>query len=228
MFSHMRRGLQNLLDWPDHIKMRSMTGVSNSYQRWFQFRLRTLFALVAFVAIACWAIWVAWPWYAWGSEEAHFEQSVRQLKAGQRAGSEESLVVNGFGHVGQHAAQSRDGLEHTLIVRSWPNATYCLHTANKVNNGLGYPPNKRLKVELFRLPAGCLSRADNYNTVRCEFDFLRFLSNDRDGDPGFKYELIYSDTTTDPTALEPDKFDPVLAREQLMRIFGDTKSAAAK
>jgi hypothetical protein len=138
-----------------------------------RFSLRTLLIFVAVFAVASWGYFIGWPWY----QQLRFETTVRQLKVGMPEVRAYELLAFKFppdAGVGNAIDIKRDG---TVIRRFWPNVTYYLYLVNTRYK------HKLLQIELYKLPP--MSFVDT--------KFLNFLNGDRKTNPGFKYELIYSD-----------------------------------
>jgi hypothetical protein len=161
----------------------------------FQFGLRTMLLVVMAVAVLCWVYLIGWPWWTVYYQKFRFELAVKRLQPGTSQNFEYQFAqfdgIPGPWHTGQRN-QNQEG---TLIVRVWPDATYCLYTVSDVQDILyGYSRRTLVHAELFRLPAGCLSKPDSYpnEPILRQLAFLQFLEGDRTGDPGFKYELIFS------------------------------------
>src|SRR5215831_2879245 len=92
-----------------------------------RFRLRSLLLIVGLFALACWAYWIGWPWWQLHLEQADFEASIRQIKAGSSQEAARKLVrsktaVKIIVEPGENAAGELVSYE----VYCWKNAYYCI------------------------------------------------------------------------------------------------------
>jgi hypothetical protein len=187
-------------------------------RRWFRFSLRTVFVLVTLAAVGSWTYWIGWPWWLMHREQTQFEESVHQIKAGMTPTAASKLVswksritTSTVAFDWQH---NPIGLERYV----WPNAIYCIFYVVPAAKH-GTPSNGACSsVEVFHLPpvpAGYQARTgggrrsvtrtlpplkpDDIPMYGYMADFLEIISGDRKNNPGFEYELIYSDPPTKPS-----------------------------
>jgi hypothetical protein len=159
-----------------------------------------LLVVVTLAAVGSWGYWFGWPWLLWHSQQSRFVAAAQQVKVGMSRGAADALADFDGIRQGWFHLQPKHDQEGSLIARHWPNATYCLYTVATAQDSLGCPPGKLLKVELLKLPAGSLSIPDAYDSVLLAFSFLEFFDGDHKNNPGFQYELIYSDPPAKPAA----------------------------
>jgi hypothetical protein len=169
-----------------------------------------LLAVVTLAAVGSWAYWIGWPWWAIYREQHEFLAAVQQLKVGMPAISTKDLVTAGTKHRTGKTVREVRPLESQPILHSyfWSNATYCVllvETPEIVDpptqnipvslrmirqiTSAAPKPRQIVSIEVFRLPP---VPNDTVGIV-FQFDFLNHLVGDRKNNPGFKYELIYSD-----------------------------------
>jgi hypothetical protein len=173
------------------VELAGMIDVPTTRRRWFQFRLRTLLALVTFAAVASWAYWIGWPWWLLHKEQARFLESVTNLKAGV-LWKDVNLNCKTCGG-GQFAIP--EFRNKTIVMNCWPNVTYCvLIEVESAADGIN---ETCTKIELFRLPPLSLDEHVPGNSRSPKYEYLRsfflMIGGDRKDSGGFQYELIYSD-----------------------------------
>jgi hypothetical protein len=169
-----------------------MSNSSATRRRWFQFRLRTLLAMIAVVAIICWGYWIGWPWW----EQHRFESALCNLKAGVT-----QWQVAQIRNEGKTFFLSNDHFNTTITTIPRPNGLYCVYP---IFNGdwKGAIINRPCaKVKVFRLThLPPFNSAVGNREADLVSDFLQFLSDPKSDNPfPYKYELIY----TDPPEKEP-------------------------
>ncbi len=184
----------------------------------FRFGLRTLLAVVTLAAVGSWGYWIGWPsWVEW-REQKDFESSARQIKVGMTRNQWTNLIH--WNNSNRPASHDYDP-QHVrigLTWLAWSNAIYCIFY--RVPGGIGLNGDNNIpcsSVEVFRLPPiprGYRARTESGKTYEePEFkdfpdntllvylsDFQDFISGDRKNNPGFQYELIYSDPPATPAA----------------------------
>jgi len=178
-----------------------------------RFSLRTLLLAVAAAAVLCWACWVAWPSWLVYREQCQFEAMFKQLHVGNTTSDMLKLPLEDA-RARARAMELFAGYPTCgYCVRGWTNAVY-------VGVFLGESPMMResvpfKSVALYRLspipkdyqPLSPITRrawpritakdlanrsAEEERETYAE-DFLVFILYDPKHNPGFKYELIYSD-----------------------------------
>ena len=78
---------------------------------------------------------------------------------------------------------------------AWPNTIYCIYYVMPQSVSGNHYQSTFRSVEVFRLS----TRPPDYQGKYVQ-DFLKFISGDRTHNPGFQYELIYSDPPAKPKA----------------------------
>lgn len=120
--------------------------------KWPRFRLRTLLVAVTACAVLVWAYVVGWPWWQLYREQATFEESLKQLRAGitQDAGSD--LVRHETCFHRMMATESTPAGESVVFgVYSWDNACYCIcYVLSRSSGQVTRIPTRR--IEVYRLP----------------------------------------------------------------------------
>jgi hypothetical protein len=187
-------------------------------RRRFRFGLRTLLAVVTLTAVASWSYWFGWPWWVNWREQVAFENSVRQIKAGMTRNQWTDLIQ--WNNSNRPASHDYDP-QHVRVGLTWlvwPNAVYCIFY--RVPGGIGLNGDNNIpcsSIEVFRLPQiprGYKARTESgkeyespefkdfpdIQTLTYVSDFFGFISGDRKNNPGFQYELIYSDPPETPAA----------------------------
>src|SRR5262245_16903316 len=176
-----------------------------------RFSLRTLLLVVTAAAVFCWAYWIGWPWWLVYREQCAFEATVKQLHIGSTTNDMLALPLSD--------ARARAGvIERSFIypacgwfVRGWPNAVY-VGVVLIDESPIEHVRVRFKSVALYRLspipkdyqPFSAsirnASRAEYFANPKAEKaryiyaqDFLDFIIGDPKHNPGFKYELIYSD-----------------------------------
>jgi len=182
--------------------MAGMNEKTAKRRRWFQFRLRTLFVLVAVGALLCWGYWIGWPWFVSYREQLMWMDSAVQVRAGMTF--REAVEKSGEAKTG-HYSDSR--FNYGLPYRQanfldWPGVEYCICYTRDLTWGPDLPLER---IEIFRLSLPVAWYAHFHKKSRGPEDSVRyapaadheafadFVFGDRKNDPGFKYELIYSD-----------------------------------
>jgi hypothetical protein len=186
--------------------------------RRFRFGLRTLLAIVAVAAIASWACWVGRPLWLAHREQTGFEMIVKQLKAGIVTNKAVSMLGQGMASFGwdRGFAFIDDERHSGLMEFSWPNTTYAIYFEYRDKWDIStLSENPWANLEVFRLPnrpidytphtasgRKVIANLPLNSPERPEWayrqDLLEFLSGDRKNNPGFEYELIYSDPPVKP------------------------------
>lgn len=184
---------------------------TDSKRQWFRFSLRTLLAVVTLAAVGVW-VWTSMPLWLKGREQLDFERSARQIKAGMKLSDEKLLLSKQR----DYYSSSDTSYRPILLARyDWPNAIYCVYYVLD-QSPIKDPSDRRIEsVQIFRIPAvpdgyqprtlaGKRSIDRHVPPLKPEqkpiagymADFLDFLNGDRKNNPGFGYELIYSDPPT--------------------------------
>jgi len=184
----------------------------------FRFSLRTLLIVVALAAAASWAYWIGWPSWLVYREQCQFEATFKQLHVGSTTDDMLALRLS-------RAREVANVLPFTYpdcdwFVRGWPNAVYVAVFLGESSIKRGRVPSK--SVALYRLspipkdyqPLSASIRnawpgwtaeylaklkAEQVRSIYAQ-DFLYFIIEDPKHNPGFKYELIYSDPPAKPGA----------------------------
>ena len=176
-----------------------------------QFSLRTLMLVVTVIAAMCGAYWFGWPAWKNHQQQVRFESAVRQLKAGMTARAAEELLPVQSNYF-QLMHWQPDGNYEALSRHVLNNVVYCvLYKFDRLPSPDALTPYVSVKV--FRLPF--IPHGDdpadgnrNPGVTSGKMDppppggiltepyfnyFFWFVSEDRKINPGFEYELIYSD-----------------------------------
>ena len=122
-----------------------------------QFRLRTLLALLTACAALVWVYAIGWPWWALHREQADFEESLKQLKAGTTQDAGSNLVRYKTCFTRMMATGSTPAGEAVVFsVYSWNNACYCICyvLASRPSGNISWPSNPSHRG----LPAAYLHR----------------------------------------------------------------------
>jgi hypothetical protein len=180
----------------------------------FRFGLRTLLLLVTLAAVGSWGYWFGWPsWQAFRLRQK-FESNVRSLKAGDNLSGATTLA--GAKHDALMVLRQAEALYWSSGMCSYelPGATYCVFGEfPRLSRG-----TECVRIEVYRIPpmpSGYRSQRNKSNSPlkygsshsdlpghypQMEYtnDFFCFLNGDRKNNPGFEYELIYSDPPAKP------------------------------
>jgi hypothetical protein len=180
-------------------------------KRRLRFSLRTLLALVALAAIGSWSYWVARPWWLDYRERIAMEKSIKQFRPGMPLIEFHRLVSNGYLRLVRVTGFS-DGLNgHQVFDFDIGRAIYiaCIEVQPDPKGSseicrrlefyrLPFPPNDyraRTKhgaaVEASEVTPS--TSATERSRMLYMADFREFIAGDRANNPGFKYQLIYSD-----------------------------------
>ena len=183
-------------------------------RRRFRFGLRTLLVVVTLAAVGSWGFWFGWPaWQAFQLRKT-FESNVRSLKVGDHPTSTSNLA--GAKNDGLIVLQQAEATSWKTGMCSYelPGATYCVF-GEFPRLSLG---TECVRIEVYRLPPmppGYRSQrsksnaplkymsshsdlSGHYPQMEYTNDFFCFLNGDRKNNPGFQYELIYSDSPAKP------------------------------
>jgi hypothetical protein len=183
-------------------------------RRHFRFGLRTLLLLVTLAAVGSWGYWIGWPsWQAFRQRKT-FESNVRSLKVGDHLTGATNLA--GAKIDGLIVFQQAEAMYWKTGMCSYelPGATYCIF-GEFPRLSLG---TECVGIEVYLLPPmppGYRSQRSKSNShlkymsshsdlpvhyPQMEYtnDFFCFLNGDRKNNPGFQYELIYSDPPAKP------------------------------
>ena len=153
--------------------------------------------VVTLAAVASWGYWVGWPWWQNYCEQRSIECAAKQLKHGMTADD-----------ISQALTEPGHWTSRTNIVCDGPDCRGETHfdTGNAVyftyfelqgeGDSDAKTPCKSIHVFRFRrAPADTDNVCDAHAS-----DFFDFISGDRKTNPGFQYELIYSDPPAKPEA----------------------------
>jgi hypothetical protein len=190
-------------------------------KRRFRFGLRTLLIVVTLAAVGSWGYFVGWPWWVVYREQMSVERAAKQLKPGMtldEAGDILNASCSGFRVMHYQTACEDSGrgypICHGAVHFETTKAGYIAFF--EYERGLADLPNAVFKtVEVFRLPPVQANYQPRTSRGRSSLDhpsgnpadlpldmymedFFVFLSGDRKTDPGFQYELIYSDPPAKP------------------------------
>jgi len=178
-----------------------------------RFSLRTLLLVITAAAVLCWGYWVAWPSWLVYREQCQFEATFKQLHVGCTTEDMLALPLSEV-RAGVRAMEyfGRDRAWRWFM-RRWPNAVYVGVFLGESSMMSQRVPFK--SVALYRLspvpkgyqPLSAWMRkawprftAEDIANLKAEYasrvyaqDFLDFIIDDPNHNPGFKYELIYAD-----------------------------------
>jgi hypothetical protein len=160
-------------------------------RRRFRFGLRTLLAVVTLAAVGSWAYWFGWPWWQAIREEWRFIENVKKFSPGM-SWHDTQQIMHGVRQF------SMDEFPDQILEQYLgPNATYYIlcHTTKAPDGRLA----KCEMIEVFKTPA---LRSDVINNPESNVEQMRefflMIGGDRKNNPGFQYELIYSDPPAKP------------------------------
>jgi hypothetical protein len=191
-----------------------MNNAPSEHRRWFQFRLRTLLVVVTLAAVASWGYWVGRPWWQNYQQQVRFEAAVRQLKTGMTPDAAEALLpvkddyflIMQWQSGGMKEAMGRHVLNNSVYCvlykfdrvadRTTPCVSVLVFRLPHVPRGMaqadGNPDPGVAKDKMDPPPPGGILTEQYFNY------FFWFTSVDRKTNPGFEYELIYSDPPAKP------------------------------
>jgi hypothetical protein len=186
-------------------------------RRRFRFGLRTLLVVVTLSAVGSWAYWIGWPWWQIRREQLRPEGFVRRIHVGMSY--DDIFKPPGLPSGTNGSSFTLHGRRQFIVwlQYSWPNSMYVFCVRFPIKGpGLDLGPCDG--VELFALappPPNYHIRSENggeyieplgEESARFLFDnpyiydFLDFVLGDDKNNPGFEYELIYSDPSAKPVA----------------------------
>jgi hypothetical protein len=185
-------------------------------RRWFRFGLRTLFVVVTLAAVGSWTYWIGWSRWVTYREQVQFVESVEHIKVGMTAFQASKGLKPG-----SHITVFQSAIEHrpaeVLVGYAWEDCIYCIYYVCVGDSQPTFQGDKPLvKAQAFRLAAmptnyqwhgntyqsffqsipkseSSSHRVQKYSVAEYVQDFAGFISGDRKTNPGFEYELIYSD-----------------------------------
>jgi hypothetical protein len=172
-----------------------------------RFSLKVLLATVTVCALCSWVYFSIWPAWRLTREEADFEASVKQIKAGMTQSAAGKLLrwktclAKGIG-----AGTTPTGEMVMFGMYSWSNACYCICYI--------LPPPKDgqimaapcARVEVYRLPPVPDNYQSQMNSIGGDplsayvWDFQSVIYEKRPLPSLPSYELIYSDPPMKPSA----------------------------
>jgi hypothetical protein len=185
-------------------------------RRWFRFSLWTLFVLVTVVAVGSVAYWIGWPSWQDYCERTSVEKLFMTFKRGMTTDECENVFFDDYstfkGQVQFESSSSvRAGTGNINLDAG--KATYVAFIEFEPNGSDG-TVNTCKRIEVYQLPqpqVGYKARTEigrdlesryfatrpfgPYEFARLLYikDFNQFITGDRKNNPGFQYELIYSD-----------------------------------
>jgi hypothetical protein len=158
-----------------------------------------LFVVVTVAAVASWAYWVGWPWWLDSRERTRFEESAKKLKAGTTHLDAIELVSFDLRRQVIHKAIGSTESDFYVL----PGAIYAICYTIPKDPSIKHwsTPCKQLKV--FQIPPVSQEYLDLHrNMVSPERwyvdDISTQISRHGKSNPGFQYELIYSDPPAKP------------------------------
>ena len=183
-------------------------------RHWFRFSLRTLLVVVTLAAAASWGYWVAWPWQEHYREQQRVLDFAMQLKSGIDY-EELDDEINDRGDIpgrrgGTYTFDS-SGVLFILRRYEWPNVFYFVVARFVPPFGDSMKRCRSSSIETFRVhptpadyqPQTELGRREIRTSTadlleihrRNEYahDCLDSIAGNLQPNPGFEYELIYSD-----------------------------------
>jgi len=171
--------------------------------------------VVTLTAVASWGYWIGWPWWVIYRQQAQFVASVKHVKAGMTIQkglefADSDLHAKRIQITGKFDPKLRPVMCFFYL---WANAVYCVRCVGA--NWEQTPEYLHVDVdsplilfEVFRLPPmppNYLGQGYDgprlvalYGSHQYLADFAEFLYTDRKNNPGFQYELIYSDPPAKP------------------------------
>ncbi len=164
-----------------------------------QFRLRSLLISVTVCAVLAWVGVVGWPWWQLYREQAVFEESLKQLRAGTTQRSGGRLVRHETPFTKSMGGGSTPTGEYVLSsVYSWENACYCICyvlSRQPAGDPLRIPTSR---IEVYRLPPvppnyESPNLAGGFPATNYVRDSLPKMFGGRQGKSGEEVVLIYSD-----------------------------------
>jgi hypothetical protein len=171
--------------------MRTMEFSPAIRRRRFRFGLRTLLAVVTLAAVGSWAYCVGWPWWKLHQEQMQFESLAKHLKANVSDNQVwDRLAANPSYRIWWNKTDGEPSEQYYLVPNKWPNAVYFVSSVKSKSDG------KWLRHQVYRLSSNSSEEAfrDSIGSL------VRFLNRGQTGDPGFPYEVIYSDPPETPAA----------------------------
>jgi hypothetical protein len=186
-------------------------------RRWPRFSLRTLLVVVTLAAVASWGYWVGWPWWSAYREQSRFETAAKQLKVGISSAAATKLLPQSLGESTTYTSDNEGNLVG-LGRYIYNSAVYCIYFQYPKGYSGRSSECPSVSFKVFRLPpirqdhnkTEQSSSGSPNGTTRSNFgdfpgmdytrEFLEFLKGDSKTNPGFQYELIYSDPPAKPAA----------------------------
>jgi hypothetical protein len=179
-------------------------------RRRYRFGLRTLLAVVTLAAVGAWGYWIGWPSWKIHREQARFEESLDQLHVGVTSGQVWGMHSWHKPDLRMYASRA-DGIHMTLSRYLWSNRLYFIYYLGVSDRKYGSESVPSTSLEVFRVKPPPPNYTPQTERGRKALDpssdgwgfmgdFLEFISGDRKTNPGFQYELIYSDPPVNPVA----------------------------
>jgi hypothetical protein len=199
--------------------MLNMDNAPATPRRRFRFGLRTLLAVVTLAAVASWAYWIGWPWWLDHCERIKMEQSIRQFQPGMPLAQFHGLVGNALLRLVRVTGFSDGSVGHQVFDFDIGRGLYIACIEVQLSDPTGDGEICR-RLEFYRLPLPPIDyRAHTSHGLAVDSsevtpattpserarmlymaDFREFIAGDRKNNPGFQYELIYSDPPAKPAA----------------------------